>query len=208
MNIPHRILVVDDEPFVTRSCRRILTEAGYEVDTVESGLEGMSRALDGRFDLVVTDLKMPDLDGMELVRSLRAKRPATAIVVITGYATVPSAVEATKLGVSDYVEKPFTPDQLMEAANRAMESMQDTPRSKAGVQADLVREVLKMAARNPNFGTCLWAGGSRVLSGYALSPEAKSAIVSGDIAWIEKECGELTAEERQWLDRRLEAESW
>ena len=71
-----------------------------------------------------------------------------------------------------------------------------------------MREVLRRAHRDSEFGASLLMKGSRVLSGYALSPAAKAAIVSGDIAWIEKECGELTPEERDWLERRLQAETW
>ena len=206
MNIPRRILVVDDEPLVTGSCRRVLTDAGYEVDTTESGREGINLALGGRFDLVVTDLKMPDLDGMELVRVLKKERPGTAIVVITGYGTVPSAVQATKLGASDYIEKPFTPDRLVEATAKAITS--PTEERKPRIEAELVKEVLRLASRDPRFGAALLEKGSRVLSGYPLSGEAKAAIVSGDIAWIEKECGDLSDQERDWLARRLEVESW
>ena len=206
MHIPRKILVVDDEPLVTRSCRRILSRAGYDVDTTARGREGVSRALSESFDLVVTDLKMPDLDGMELVGTLRRKRPDTAVVIITGYGTVRSAVEATRVGVSDYIEKPFTPERLLDAADRALEATQDE--AEVRVEADLVKEVLISASRDQAFGASLLTEGSRVLSGYALSSEAQAAIVSGDIAWIEKECGELSAEERDWLERRLEAEIW
>lgn len=199
-------LVVDDEPVVTRGCRRVLSEAGYEVDTAESGREGMRRALEKNFDLVMTDLKMPDLDGMELVRTLRSQRPATAVVIITGYGTIPSAVEAIRIGVADYLEKPFSPEQLTEAAERAVAA----PRAEreTRIEAESVKNVLRLAARDGDFGTSLLREGSRVLSGYALSSEAKAAIVSGDIAWIERECGELSSEERDWLERRLEAETW
>ena len=201
-----RILVVDDEAMVSSSCRRILTGEGDKVETTESGQEGLNLALSRRFDVVMADLRMPDLDGMELVRTLRRKRPETAIIIITGYGTVPSAVEAAKLGVSDYIEKPFTPEQIREAVSRAPRSAdgQDQPRIDAG----LVREVLRLAATDPDFGRRLLYEGSRVLSGFALAPEAKAAIVSGDVVWMEKECGELTRAERDWLDRRLQAEIW
>jgi len=106
-----RILVVDDEPVVNEGCRRVLAQEGHAVQTTESGREALTRAVAEDFDLVITDLKMPGLDGMDLVRALRHQRPATAIVIITGYGTVPSAVEAPRLGVSDYIEKPFTPKQ-------------------------------------------------------------------------------------------------
>ena len=208
MGARRRVLVVDDEPTVTKSCRRILSQAGYQVDTAQSGRDGMSRALSERFDLVVTDLKMPDLDGMALVGALRSQRPHTAVIIITGYGTVTSAVEATKAGVSDYIEKPFTPDQIRTAAEQALEPAPAEAETPLRVDAGLVKDVLALAARDRAFATSLLAKGSSVLSGYALTPEAKAAIVSGDIAWIEKECGELSPQERRWLERRLEAEIW
>ncbi len=201
-----KVLVVDDEPTVTKGCRRILTEQGYDVLTTESGRDAMNRAFAQEFDLVLTDLKMPDLDGMELVRALRRERPRTAVVIITGYGTVPSAVEATRLGVSDYVEKPFTPAEIVEAVDRALPSEEAGGRVR--IEADLVKEVLRLASGDQNFGAQLLMEGSRVLSGFPLSSEAKAAIVSGDFVWIEKECGELSAEERDWLQRRLQAEIW
>jgi DNA-binding NtrC family response regulator len=206
MVAPRTVLVVDDEPIVNESCRRILGQAGYEVDTAESGREGLDRALRRHFDLVITDLKMPDLDGMALVRELRSKRPHTAIVIITGYGTIPSAVAAMSLGVADYIEKPFTPRRLSEAVGEVFSAPQEEP--KIQIEAEGVKEVLRRAARDPGFGSELLLKPGRVLSGLALSPEAKAAIASGDITWIEKHYGELTAEERDWLERRLQAEIW
>jgi len=201
-----KVLVVDDEPTVIRSCRRILTEDGYRVDATESGQEGLNRSLAQDFNLVMADLRMPDLDGMELVRSLRSRRPQTAVIIITGYGTVPSAVEATKLGVSDYIEKPFTPERVREAVAQALEPA--GRRARVEIEADLVREVLRLASRDDDFGRRLLMEGSLVLSGFALSGEAKAAIISGDVAWVEKRCGELSGEERDWLERRLQAEIW
>jgi len=200
-----KVLVVDDEPVVTKGCRRILGDAGYEVDTAATGQEGLSRAVAGDFDLVMTDLRLPDLSGMELVRALRAKRPETAIVIITGYGSVSNAVEAIRLGVSDYIEKPFTPEQITEAVGRAVGAPRD---HKARIEADLVRQVLRRAGQDSTFGERLSTEGSRVLSGFALRCEAKAAIAGGDIAWIEKTVGELSPEERVWLRHRLEAETW
>lgn len=200
------ILVVDDEAVVNESCRRILGREGYAVSTTQSGREGLDRASRQRFDLVVTDLKMPDLDGMELVRTLRDKRPEVAIVVITGYGSVASAVEAIRLGVSDYLEKPFTPSELSAAVSHAL-AAREAPAA-AVIEADQVRDVLRRAATDQDFGRRLLTEGSRVLTGLPLSGEAKAAIVSGDIGWVEKHCGDLTAVEREWLERRLQAEIW
>ncbi len=200
-----RILVVDDEPMVTSSCQRILAAQGDEVETAESGREGLRQALSEQFDIVMADLRMPDLDGMELVRTLRSKRPETTIIIITGYGSVASAVEAVKLGVLDYIEKPFTPAQIREAVARVPAAVEGT--GPARIEAGLVREVLRLAARDRNFGQRLLYEGSRVLSGFPLSLEAKAATVSGDIVWVEKECGELSPAERAWLERRLQAET-
>lgn len=200
-----RILVVDDEPMVTSSCQRILAAQGDEVETAESGREGLRQALSEQFDIVMADLRMPDLDGMELVRTLRSKRPETAIIIITGYGSVASAVEAVKLGVLDYIEKPFTPAQIREAVARVPAAVEAT--GPARIEAGLVREVLRLAARDRNFGQRLLYEGSRVLSGFPLSLETKAATAPGDIVWVEKECGELSPAERAWLERRLQAET-
>ena len=201
-----KILIVDDEPIVARSCRRVLAEAGYEVDTAATGRDGLNRALGEEFDLVVADLRLPDLDGMELVRTLRRKRWTVAVVIITGYGSVPSAVEAMKLGVSEYIQKPFTPEQITKAIRAALGPAREL--GKPWIEAALVKEVLKLASSNQKFSERLLYEGSRVLCGLPLSSEAKAAIVSGDIVWIEKECGELSSDERNWLERRLEAEIW
>jgi len=206
MVMARKILVVDDESVVTSSCRRILTADGDQVETAESGREGLKRALCEHFDVVMTDLKMPDLDGMDLVRTLRSERPDVPVVVITGYGSVPSAVEAIKLGVTDYIEKPFTPREITRAINRAVTSP-ESPRA-AKIEADMVRQVLQLASTDQDFARRLLYEPSRVLSGFALSRQAKAAIASGDIVWIEKTCGELTAAERDWLQRRLQAEIW
>lgn len=203
-----RILVVDDEPMVASSCRRILAAAGDDVQASQSGREGLQRALAGNFDVVMADLRMPDLDGMELVRTLRARRPEVAVIILTGYGSVASAVEAVKLGVVEYIEKPFTPEQLTEAVGRAAVAGPAGGEEEPIIDADQVRQVLKQASEDPDFGRRLLHEGSRVLSGFSLGRRAEAAIVSGDIAWIERRCGELSAEQRDWLQRRLQAEIW
>jgi DNA-binding NtrC family response regulator len=209
MEEARKVLVVDDEPVVNESCRRILRARGFDVATTESGRDGLTRAAAQHYDLVITDLKMPDLDGMELVRAIRRERPGTAVVVITGFGTVPSAVEAVRLGVSDYLEKPFTPSQLAEAVSKALGPAPEARQAeRVEVEAALVKAVLRTAAADRAFADDLMTRPSRVLCGVALSPEAKAAIASGDVAWIEKHCGDLSDAERSWLTQRLEAEVW
>ena len=115
-----RVLVVDDDPAVRESCERVFAQRGYEVETAGTGREGLDRARRGYFDCALFDLKMPDMDGMEIIRDARADRGHMAVLIITGYGSVDTAAEATRLGVSDYVCKPFTPEEITGAVDRAL----------------------------------------------------------------------------------------
>jgi CheY-like chemotaxis protein len=115
-----RILAVDDEPVVLESLRRILVLDGFSVDTVERGPEALGLVQRNDYDLVFTDLKMPGMDGVEVVRGIKQLRPDIDVAVITGFATVESAVETMRDGAADYVQKPFTPDELRGFARRLL----------------------------------------------------------------------------------------
>jgi len=118
-----KILVIDDESVMRDGCQRILTKEGCEVLTAADGEEGLAAIEEDpqRFALILLDLKMPGMGGMEVLEAAREINPTLLIVVITGYATVDSAVEAMKKGAYDFVPKPFTPDQLRLVVNRALE---------------------------------------------------------------------------------------
>ncbi|MBI5142359.1 MAG: sigma-54-dependent Fis family transcriptional regulator [Nitrospirae bacterium] len=115
-----RILVVDDEPIVRISCRRALEPEGYEVAQAENANAGLELLAADRFDLVLTDLKMPGMDGIEFLRNIKSRWPETQVVIITGYQTIDTAVLSIKLGAYDYVNKPFTPHQLSDVVRRAL----------------------------------------------------------------------------------------
>jgi DNA-binding NtrC family response regulator len=119
-----KILVVDDEDIVRTSCSRTLSPEGYEVRLAKNGAEGLKMANEERFDLVLTDLKMPDMDGIEVLRIIKEQWPETAVIIVTGYQTVDTAVKAIKLGAYDYIEKPFTPDALITAVREALTNKQ------------------------------------------------------------------------------------
>ena len=120
-----RILAVDDEPIVLDSFRKILVAAGYAVDTVENGLEALGLVQKNKYDFVFTDLKMPEMDGLDVVKGVKHYSPETDVVMITGYATIDSAVNAMKFGAMDYVQKPFTEDELVEFAKKCLIRRQD-----------------------------------------------------------------------------------
>ena len=118
-----RILVVDDDPTVRASCIRIFSKRDFQVEVAASAKEGLERTTRGYFDCALIDLKMPDMNGMEIVRTARKNRSNIAILIITGYGTEESAREATRLGVSDYLRKPFTPDELVNAVGHALKGI-------------------------------------------------------------------------------------
>jgi len=116
-----RILVVDDEPIVCESLKRILDEEGYEAESALSGKEAFEKMKGHPFDIVITDLKMPGIDGMEVLKTFRKDYPDSIVIMITGFSTVETAVEAMKLGAFDYIPKPFTPDEVAVVVKKAIE---------------------------------------------------------------------------------------
>ncbi len=115
------ILVVDDEKIIRDGCVKILSKEGWTVQTASRGEEGLVLMKEASPDLLLLDLKMPGMSGMEVLQQAKSTYPDLLIVVITGYATVESAVEAMKAGAYDFIPKPFTPDQLRIVVHRALE---------------------------------------------------------------------------------------
>jgi len=115
-----RILAVDDEAVILDSFRKMLVLGGYSIDTVESGPEALGLIRKRDYDFVFTDLKMPGMDGIEVTKSVRHLRPDIDVIVITGYGTIESAVETVQHGAMDYVQKPFTEDELLAFVNAAV----------------------------------------------------------------------------------------
>ena len=133
VDTPHplaRILAVDDEAIVLDSLRKILVAAGYAIDTVESGREALGLVQKHTYDFVFTDLKMPEMDGLDVVKGVKHYSPDTDVVMITGYATIESAVNAMKFGAMDYVQKPFTEDELAEFTKKCLYRRQDRQRKR------------------------------------------------------------------------------
>jgi len=120
-----KILAVDDEEIVLDSFRKILVLAGYSIETVETGPEALGLVQKHDYDFVFTDLKMPDMDGIEVTKAVKHLRPDIDVIVITGYATIESAVETMKYGAMDYVQKPFTEDELVAFVNKSLIRRQD-----------------------------------------------------------------------------------
>lgn len=116
-----RILVVDDQRNMRTTLSLMLRGYGYEVDEAGSGEEGQEAAEKGAYDLVLTDLRMDGADGIEVLRSVKQSQPLTQVVVMTAYGTIESAVEVMRLGALDYIQKPFTEEELLVKVSRAMD---------------------------------------------------------------------------------------
>ena len=116
-----RILIVDDEDGMRRLLGRVLTREGYDVTTVGSGADALRQVSRERFDLVVTDIKMPEMDGLELLKELKDYEPSLPIIVMTAYGTVENAVQALRLGAYDYIAKPFETAELQFRLQRIIE---------------------------------------------------------------------------------------
>ena len=116
----HRILVIDDELPICRNCVKILSKLECEVEYALNGYDALKMVEDKPFDVVITDLKMSSLGGMEVLRRVKETHPDTMVIVITGYANVSSAVEVMKMGAFDYLPKPFTPDELRAVTRQAV----------------------------------------------------------------------------------------
>ncbi|HQO63388.1 MAG TPA: sigma-54 dependent transcriptional regulator, partial [Syntrophorhabdus sp.] len=118
---PSQILIVEDDRKMRLALREIMTKEGYSVDTVETGEAALGRVEETSYDLVITDLKLPGIDGMSLLKAIRKSRPDTSVVIITAYATVDTAVEAMREGAEDYISKPFNLDEIRIIVKKVLE---------------------------------------------------------------------------------------
>ena len=116
-----RILVVDDELGICQSCVKILSKEGHHVEYALNGYDALKMMQQNPFDLIITDLKMSSMGGMEVLRRVKESYPDSMVIVITGYGTIENAVECMRAGALDYLIKPFSVDQIQVSVNRAVE---------------------------------------------------------------------------------------
>jgi len=206
---PSKALVIDDEQVVLDSVTKILTDENYEVDVSLSGREGLQWAIGRDYDIVLTDIRMPDIGGMRVLRDIKRAKPSLPVVMITGYASVESSVQAMKLGAADYIEKPFTPVQLLKAVASALDiAATQVPEEQELIHKEEMIKVLERASSDSEFIANLLYQGADALEEYELTGPEKLAVLTGDIEWIEGQIGPLTPIQKRWLEQRLSAEIW
>ena len=212
---PPHVLLVEDEPSMAKGLEMVMNEKGYDVDLAMTGQAALNAFGADTFDLLVADLRLPDIDGMEVIERVKGIHPDTKVIIITGYPSVSSAVKAVKVGVSDYLRKPFTSDEFLSAISDAMiekkpsmeELITETEKDR-WIQKQEDLRVLDRASRDNDFWGGLLEGSSNTLKDYQLSSSARAAIISGDLDWIQKNVGELKKEQLQLVLSRLEREAW
>ncbi|MFA5904817.1 MAG: response regulator [Desulfobacula sp.] len=204
-----KALVIDDEQVVLDSVKKILDAENYDVDLSLEGKKGIDLAIRNSYDIVLTDIRMPDIGGLIVLRDIKRSKPSLPVMIITGFGSVRSAVQAMKLGAADYIEKPFDPDQLVQAISRAIETARtQEPEPQEIIHKEEVIKVLELTETDNNFRKDLLYYGSDALNEFNLTGPEKLAIITGDIQWIDKQIGPLTAGQKQWLEARLSAEIW
>ena len=216
--LPPNILVMEDERIVAKGLEMVLAEEGYDVDLAYTGAEALKQFSLKPIDLLIADLRLPDIDGMDVIRTVKARKPETEVVVITGYSSVTSAVDAMKIGVFDYLSKPFTEREIKVAVDGALKKLKEAGSSRIEdrvnaeefklIQKRELINVLNRTADDEDFWKDLMENGSAALKSYHLSAEAKDAVASGDLGWINHNIGELTQKQLMFIYSRLEREAW
>ena len=115
------ILILDDEPIVSKRLKPSLEKKGYEVEAFTGSMDALNRIRERDFDIVITDLKMEGVDGMQFLTEVKEKSPATEVIVITGFATMDTARESFRKGVFDFLAKPFKLGEIADVIRRAEE---------------------------------------------------------------------------------------
>jgi DNA-binding NtrC family response regulator len=214
------ILVMEDEETVAKGLEMVLAEEGYRVALAATGHDAIDTFAHKEFDLLVADLRLPDMDGLDVIKMVKEKWPGTEVVVITGYSSVTSVVTSMKLGAYDYLAKPFTEEQIKEAIRCALHVKEEktalppkiherveTEQEKLIQKREVIR-ILNRTAEDMAFWADVMENGSAALQEYHLTSEARAAIVSGDLNWLNAHIGELTQKQLKFIFARLEREAW
>jgi len=168
-----RILIVDDNTDICLLLERFLSKQGYKTASVTRGEEALALLRKDSFELVICDFKLPDIDGLELLRRIKVLNPTTAVIIITGYSDVRMAVQTVKHGAYDYVTKPLYPDEILYtikgALDRRLQSLNE-PAADEESDVPVAAPVAKPIARTPKSATTV-SGGKRFIFGKSRSAE-------------------------------------
>ena len=201
-----QVLLVDDELTLGKGLEKILHNEGYTVDYATTGKGALDYFGQKPYDLLVADLRLPDIDGLDVVREAKGKHPELQVIIITGYGSVPSAVNAMKLGAFDYLSKPFTKNEFVDSVHGALKETY-APMLKETVEKREMKSFLERAAKDQAFRRDMVERGFEALENYQISSDAKTAIVSKDLEWINQNIGQLNDSQIRSIMTLLETEA-
>ena len=157
MSALRQVLVVDDDPVVGKSFNRVLSQKGYLVVTAENAAEALEKMRSQEYDLVYSDIKMPGMSGIELAEEIRARKPWTPVVIVTGYGSTENQARAKAAGVSAFLNKPLSPEMIEESAAYAIHEAAPVALEEAPVIEAMQPEVVKERGRLANIALFLAA---------------------------------------------------
>ncbi len=200
-----KILLVDDEMTLGKGLEKILRKEGYTVDYATTGQGALDYFGQKPYDLLVADLRLPDIDGMEVVKRAKGKNPDLPVIIITGYGSVPSAVGAMKLGVFDYLSKPFTKNEFVDSVQGALkESAITIPVQTVGKKER--SSAADRAAKDKAFRQDILKSFENLGNGQ-ITLEAKNALIGGDFQWISDNLEQLTEKQFRSILSLMETEA-
>ncbi|MGI9133944.1 MAG: response regulator, partial [Rhodoferax sp.] len=159
MSALRQVLVVDDDPVVGKSFNRVLSQKGYVVVTAENAAQALEKMREQEYDVVFSDIKMPGMSGIELAEQIKARRPWTPVVIVTGYGSSENQARAQAAGVSAFLSKPLSPEMIEESAAHAMQAAAPLPQPLAAAEesAPVVAEPASALRRIRNIALFLAA---------------------------------------------------
>ena len=132
MSDKRKLLVVDDEAVICQACRRVFSRQGFKVEESTNAREGLNLATASDYAAILLDIKMPEMNGIEFLEALRQKKPDVPVMIMTGYPSIPNAAAAVRLGASEYITKPFTPEEITQAVQRMLARRDTIQQAEAG----------------------------------------------------------------------------
>ncbi len=212
-----RILIMEDDETIAKGVAMVLSDENYSVKVANDGQAAIDAFKEEDFNLLIADIRLPDMNGLDVIKQVQRHTPDTKFIVITGFVSTSVAVEAMNTGVTDFLPKPFSEGQLMKSVHTTLQSnsqkegdvyVHTISESARLIQKKEVLHVLDRTSEDHAFCHDLMKKGTEVLVEYALSDEAKEAIATGDLGWINTNVGELTQKQLKYVFDCSKKKDW
>jgi len=212
-----RILIMEDDETIAKGLAMILSDENYSVKVANDGQSALDAFKEEDFNLLIADIRLPDMNGMDVIKQVQQHTPDTKFIVITGFVSTSVAVDAMNTGVIDFLPKPFSEGQIIKSVNTILRSnlknedstnVNIISETASLIQKKEVLHVLDRANEDQLFCRDLMKKGTEILAEYALSDEAKEAIATGDLDWINSNVGELTQKQLRYVFDCSKKKDW